>query len=186
MPASQSSPNPIQPLSVGNVVSAGFRLYRSHLKLYFGIALQATLWQLVPIALLIPLPLLAVSGRLNSSALGLIIPIWIVLFVYCLAESIANSAVILRLAFGEVVSQPESAQDARSYIGARKWRFLRAYFLWILMYLGFCIVFYLSILIVGGIAAVAVALIFGSQIQQNPVAILILVLLGVIGITAIF
>jgi hypothetical protein len=43
MPASQSSPNPIQPLSVGNVVSAGFRLYRSHLKLYLGLAFQAYL-----------------------------------------------------------------------------------------------------------------------------------------------
>jgi hypothetical protein len=49
MPASQSSPNPIQPLSVGNVVSAGFRLYRSHLKLYLGLAFQAYLWRLVPI-----------------------------------------------------------------------------------------------------------------------------------------
>ncbi len=49
MSASQNSPNPIQPLSVGNVVSAGFRLYRSHLKLYFGLALKAYLWLIVPI-----------------------------------------------------------------------------------------------------------------------------------------
>lgn len=186
MPASQSSPNPIQPLSVGNVVSAGFRLYRSHLKLYFGIALQATLWQLVPIALLIPLPLLAVSGRINTSALGLIIPIWIVFFVYCLTESIANSAVILRLSFGEAVSQPESAQEARGYIKSRKWRFLLTYVLWFLLYMGFFILLYLSVLILGAISAVAIIAIFGGQAQQNPAAIAILALLGLIAIIAIF
>jgi hypothetical protein len=186
MPASQNSPNPIQPLSVGNVVSAGFRLYRSHLKLYFGLALQATLWQLVPIALLIPLPFLVISDKIPPSAWGLIIPIWIVAFVYCWAESIVNSAVILRLAFGEVVSQPENAQDARSYIGPRKWLFLRAYLLCFLLYIGFSIVFYISGLILAGIAAVGLALIFSSPTQQNPAAIAIFVLLGFIAIVAIF
>jgi hypothetical protein len=186
MPASQNSPNPIQPLSVGNVVSAGFRLYRSHLKLYFGIALQATLWQLVPIALLIPLPFLVISDKIPPSAWGLIIPIWIVGFVYCLTESIANSAVILRLAFGEVVSQPESALDARRYIVARKWRFFLANILYFLRYMGFFLLLYLSVLILGGIALVAIILIFGGQAQQNPAAIAILVLLGFIALVTIF
>ncbi len=186
MPASQNSPNPIQPLSVGNVVSAGFRLYRSHLKLYFGIALQATLWQLVPIALIIPLPLLVYSGQLNSSALGLIIPIWIVGFVYCWVESIANSAVILRLAFGEVVSQPESAQDARSYIVTRKWRFFMAYILWFIRYMGFILILYISTLIIAVIFGMVFGLIFGGKIQPNhPAAITIFALLGFIAILAI-
>lgn len=44
-----SPPNPIQPLSVGNVVSAGVRLYRSNLKIYLQLALVAHLWFLVPI-----------------------------------------------------------------------------------------------------------------------------------------
>ena len=48
-----SSSNPqglVQPLSVGNVVSVGLRLYRSHFKQYVGVALIATLWILPPIA----------------------------------------------------------------------------------------------------------------------------------------
>jgi hypothetical protein len=39
----------IQPLSIGNVVSAGLRLYRSHLKTYFQLAAIANLWILVPV-----------------------------------------------------------------------------------------------------------------------------------------
>jgi len=40
---------PLKPLSVGNVVSAGLRLYRDHFKLYLGIAFRACLWALLPI-----------------------------------------------------------------------------------------------------------------------------------------
>ena len=43
------SSSSIQPLSIGNVVSAGVRLYRSHLKTYLKLALIAHLWALVPI-----------------------------------------------------------------------------------------------------------------------------------------
>jgi hypothetical protein len=43
------SSSPMQPLSIGNVVSAGLRLYRSHLKTYLKLALIAHLWALVPI-----------------------------------------------------------------------------------------------------------------------------------------
>ncbi|MEH2423327.1 MAG: hypothetical protein V7K48_21175 [Nostoc sp.] len=43
------SPGQIQPLSVGNVVSAAVQLYRSHLKTYLKLALIAHLWIIVPI-----------------------------------------------------------------------------------------------------------------------------------------
>jgi Membrane domain of glycerophosphoryl diester phosphodiesterase len=39
----------MQPLNVGNVVSAGMRLYRANLKDYFLIALKAYCWILIPI-----------------------------------------------------------------------------------------------------------------------------------------
>lgn len=44
-----SSPNPMQPLSVGNVVTAGLRIYRTHFKSYLQLALKAYLWILVPV-----------------------------------------------------------------------------------------------------------------------------------------
>lgn len=40
---------PIGPLSVGNVVSAGVRIYRSHLKQYLAVSLVSFLWLLVPV-----------------------------------------------------------------------------------------------------------------------------------------
>ncbi|MGK7877501.1 MAG: DUF975 domain-containing protein [Xenococcaceae cyanobacterium] len=40
---------PIGPLSIGNVVSAGLRIYRDHFKLYYSLAFTAYLWVLVPI-----------------------------------------------------------------------------------------------------------------------------------------
>lgn len=43
------TPSSSQPLDIGNVVSAGFRLYRNHLKSYFLLALKAYCWALVPV-----------------------------------------------------------------------------------------------------------------------------------------
>lgn len=40
---------PMGPLSVGNVVSAGLRIYRDRFKLFLGLAIKALLWTLVPI-----------------------------------------------------------------------------------------------------------------------------------------
>jgi hypothetical protein len=44
-----SPASPIGPLSVGNVVSASVRIYRSHLKQYLTLSLIAYLWILVPV-----------------------------------------------------------------------------------------------------------------------------------------
>lgn len=39
----------MQPLSIGNVISAGLRIYRDRFQLYYGLALKAFLWAFVPI-----------------------------------------------------------------------------------------------------------------------------------------
>ncbi|MGB3654831.1 MAG: DUF975 domain-containing protein [Rivularia sp. (in: cyanobacteria)] len=49
MSSNLGSPAPIQPLNIGDIVTGGFRLYRSHIKDYFLIALKANVWLLVPI-----------------------------------------------------------------------------------------------------------------------------------------
>ena len=49
MPKNLSYSGQTGPLSVGNVVSASVRIYRDNFKLYFGLALVASLWLLVPI-----------------------------------------------------------------------------------------------------------------------------------------
>ena len=42
-------PQSVGPLSVGNVVSAGLRIYRDRFKLYYVLALRAYLWILIPV-----------------------------------------------------------------------------------------------------------------------------------------
>ncbi len=59
-----------RPLSVGDVVSAGMRIYRSHLKQYFNLAMRATFWGLVPVYGWAKSPaLLAVISRLSFGEL---------------------------------------------------------------------------------------------------------------------
>jgi membrane-anchored glycerophosphoryl diester phosphodiesterase (GDPDase) len=162
------------PLSVGNVVSAGLRLYRDHLKVYFGIACRATLWALLPFVVLIPIPLVLIYDQANPAILGLLIPAGLVLFVYGMAKYMVNSALISRLAFCELTNQPESARDARRQVSPKLWIFLRAYLLFLLLSFGIWIGFYLIALvlgILGGFLAVSV--------QDNMA---ILVVLGLIAI----
>jgi hypothetical protein len=98
------SSSQIQPLSVGNVVSAAVRLYRSHLKDYFLLALKAYVWVLVP--------------------------------VYGWAKFYALSALISRLAFGELVNQPESISSGQRYVNSRLWQFLVTMLLMVLIGMG--------------------------------------------------
>ena len=49
MSENPSSSRPISPLSVGDVVSAGVRIYRDHFKLYYGLAFTGYLWILIPV-----------------------------------------------------------------------------------------------------------------------------------------
>lgn len=117
------SPNPMQPLSIGNVVTAGVRLYRSNLKTYLKLAASAYLWVLVPI--------------------------------YGWAKYAAISGLISRLAFGELVNQPESVSTAHSKIMPRLWSFFRIAFQvgisLFLVYIGLTTVALVLAGIVGGI-----------------------------------
>jgi len=49
MPKNTNFSSASGPLSVGNVVSAGLRIYRDRFKLYYGLAFTAYVWLLIPI-----------------------------------------------------------------------------------------------------------------------------------------
>jgi hypothetical protein len=87
-----SPSNPIGPLSIGNIVSAGFQLYRSHFKQYLGLAGKAVLWAIIPI--------------------------------YGWAKASTINATISRLAFQDLISQPESTSTARNHLEPKLWQFL--------------------------------------------------------------
>jgi hypothetical protein len=128
-----SGSGPVPSLSIGNAVSAGFQLYRNNAKQYLTIALFAVLWSLLPVLVIIALGVVAAifysTTQDPTSLTGLLVLAAIavlVLWVYCIAKSLTNSALISRLAFGELSSKPESLADARRFVNSRKWAFLLA------------------------------------------------------------
>ena len=146
MPKNLSSSGQTGPLSVGNVVSASLRIYRDNFKLYFGLALVASLWLLVPI--------------------------------YGWAKYFAISALISRLAFGEVREKPETVSDARREVDSRKWRFFWAGILTFVIYIGLYVVVTVAVTIAMAIGlyvagTIAAAILGGGAvtaiIQQNYV-----------------
>lgn len=137
-----SSPSPIQPLNVGNVVSAGLRLYTSHLKDYFLLALRAYLWALVPI--------------------------------YGWAKCYALSALISRLAFGDLVNQPESIASGERYVNSRLWQFFVTMLLTLLIAMGIVVGIVIVFALLGGLSA---GLITGLSQEPNPALIALFVVM---------
>lgn len=146
-----ANPNPqnlVQPLDIGNVVSAGIQLYRTHFKEYIGISLIATLWALLPFLLIIPIILFYTAVQAYYSTLGLVIPAWFVLTIYCSAKYFAGAGAIARLAFGILVNQPESVKSAKKYTSSRLWGFWNINFLMYLLYVGVYLVGLIVLLII--------------------------------------
>jgi hypothetical protein len=145
------SPSPIQPLSLGNVVTAGLRLYRSHLKSYLGLSAIAYLWVFVP--------------------------------VYGWAKLTANLALISRLAFGELVNQPEPINNGRAFVNRRLWQFLAMSLLMFVISIGLVMAFFIPIfIIIGLIAALAGISLSGGTAgaAANPAVFVVLGLLMLI------
>ncbi|MCW5314490.1 hypothetical protein GTQ43_11925 [Nostoc sp. KVJ3] len=148
------SSSQIQPLSVGNVVSAAVRLYRSHLNTYLRLAAIAHLWIIVPI--------------------------------YGWAKYAAISGLISRLAFGELIYQPESVQAASSHVNPRLWSFLRVAF-----QVGISLlVIYFGLAIVGGIVATLLGVLLGGilggstgVVVVTTLAIIVTVIIMLLGLT---
>lgn len=144
------SPSPIQPLSLGNVVSAGMRLYRSHLKSYLKLAFNAYAWIFVPI--------------------------------YGWAKCGAILALISRLAFGELVEQPESVEQSRRIVNSRMWQF---FIMGLLMFgIGIGLIIPFSIFI--GIVTVFFAGSIAAGVTPSPTILLAVSLLTLILIPVFF
>lgn len=147
-----SSGGTLLKLSIGDVVTAGLRIYRDHFKPYYWQAVQSYLW--IALAVFISVIVLggvtAIGAVLDPTAfVGILILVVLALFVpwgYCLAKSIAVQGVLARVAFFEAGEQPESLAAARIQLMPRFWRFL-----WASLLTG--LVMILCLAIVGGIFA---------------------------------
>jgi hypothetical protein len=168
---------PLQPLSVGNVVSAAFRLYRDRLSTYLGIAIRASLWALLPLVAILPIPFLILFGQVDLSILWIAIPIGFLLFMFGSAKYTTNLALISRLAFGVLADKPETVQEASSHVIPKVWRF------WLASFLTFWIVFGVY---VGLCLAIGIGVAIGSFIVNNSQGnVLVLSTLSILAIIAL-
>lgn len=143
-----SPQNPKEPLSLGNVVTAGFWLYRSHLKSYFLLALRVSLWSLLPIFFFISVVGLIFASHANYSILAwlIVVVVGIALYLYALGQSLVNAGIISRLAFAELINQPETVAFARSQVKTKQWRFVKTALLLFVMF--FCLCLFFAILLI--------------------------------------
>ena len=121
-----SSSSILRPLSPGDTVSTGFRLYRSHFRTYFMLALRGTLWILLPLVGLILLGVLigAFSTLVKSNPMLTIAVLFslsliaglIFLTFNCLGRFFLNMTLISRLAYGELTNRPETVAQGRQIL----------------------------------------------------------------------
>ena len=72
--------------------------------------------------------------NMDLNLLGLA-PLWLLLWLFCLAKSATHAALISRLAFGELMQQPEPLRLARYHTNRRFWQFLLAILLLFLVFI---------------------------------------------------
>ena len=135
----------MKPLSVGNVVSTGMRIYRDNFKNYYRLALIGSLWSWIPI--------------------------------YGWAKFYALQGLISRLAYDELVEQPESNRDAQRYVNGRMWSFLGAV---LLVSLRFILAYFLgaiAIALVVGILATLIRVALAPILGDTVVAVVSIIIM---------
>jgi len=111
--------------------------------------------------------------------LALVASLWVFVPIYGWAKYSAISALISRLAFGEVREKPETVSDARREVNPRMWSFFGAGILTFLIYFG--------VSLVGGIAMAILAGGAGAIFGQNsPIVAVLLVVVAVIAFLIIY
>ncbi|MGD1864950.1 MAG: hypothetical protein ACFB0D_10370 [Phormidesmis sp.] len=98
-----------QPMEVNTVISTAWQHYRANFSRYLPIALRGTGWLLFPaVFLLSALLYMLQQGQVLSDFSGLtalIVPAWLVLFLWCGAQSLGEFAGISRLVHQSLVFQ---------------------------------------------------------------------------------
>ncbi|MCA2653124.1 hypothetical protein [Microcystis sp. M061S2] len=115
--------NSLEPLNIGNTINTAFRLYRDRFQTYVFFAVRACLWSLLPLVLQLILSQLLYQTITpeQGSDIGLrlfLFPIQI----FSAAKYLFNNAVISRLAFQDIIYQPETAGQAEKKVKPKMWR----------------------------------------------------------------
>jgi hypothetical protein len=185
--------SPIRPLSVGNVVSASVRLFRSNFKPYMGIALKVMAWGLVPLipsVINLAIWVLEVSANPASdggtvrglrSLMTMLSPIFFLLGIFCSAKAWTHGALISRLAFQELVGQPETVKEGWQQVRKRLWHFWLARFMVGLIGAVVTVVGFLVLTIVLLLSVGSTMVMFGINSADPPGAFSVMVGLITIG-----
>ncbi|MBE9031775.1 hypothetical protein IQ266_18740 [filamentous cyanobacterium LEGE 11480] len=131
---------PIRPLSVGNVVSAGFRLYNDNRQVYLRAALRAIGWTFLGLLYVALIVVLFVGGGVTMAAArqgGDATPIAVLLFIvgfllilpgiplwiFCAAKRIYHATLISRNAYMHLANQPEAMSQTHQISRQKIWPF---------------------------------------------------------------
>jgi hypothetical protein len=115
--------NSIAPLTIGNTINTAFRLYRDRFQTYVFFAVRAGLWSLLP--LILQLILSQLLYQTITPEQGSDIGLRLFLFpiqIFSAAKSLFNNAVISRLAFQDIIYQPETSGQAEKKVKPKMWR----------------------------------------------------------------
>lgn len=115
--------NSIEPLNIGNTINTAFRLYRDRFSTYVFFAVRACLWSLLPLVLQLILSQLLYQTITpeEGSDIGLRLFLFPVQ-IFSAAKYLFNNAVISRLAFQDIIYQPETAGQAEKKVKPKMWR----------------------------------------------------------------
>lgn len=173
----------MKPLSVGNVVSAGLRIYRDNFGNYFRIALLGYLWMFAPIivfsvalAAIISIALGQSSGNIGLYVLVLVVGI--VTLAYSSARFAAMSGLLARLAYKEVNEQPETVAEASRHTKPRMWSFWIAGILTVLIGLTAGIAY---VILYGVVVGVATAIAGQNAVGLPIIATVLMLIVGILG-----
>jgi hypothetical protein len=125
---SKRSSDPIGTLSAGNVVSTAVTLYKSNFRDYFLQSLKSVGWLflgLLGLGLPLGLGAVAVSNSVLVVPTVLASLAWLVLFGFCLGKSAVHRAIISRLAYQQLLNQPETVAESSRQLAPKHWKFMR-------------------------------------------------------------
>jgi hypothetical protein len=173
----KSASDPIGTLSVGNVVNAAISLYKSNFRDYFAVSLRSVGWLVLAIVGIIPIALLA--GAFNNIGLTVLaVVVWLALLVFCLAKYATNRGIISRLAYQQLIHEPETVSSATMELANSHWKFL-GLILWLgLFYFAALMVTYLVLIL-----SIGLGIFLGTQ-MPNPIGYTlaaIIITAGVLG-----
>ncbi|HEY9694021.1 MAG TPA: hypothetical protein V6D15_17600 [Oculatellaceae cyanobacterium] len=116
--------------------------------------------------------------------LALLASVWFIVPIYGWAKYFAISGMISRLAFKELINQPESVSDATESLKPRLWSFLRvalevSIFLF-LIYIGLVFIGSIAAMMIGGILGLILGAVFNNPVLTG-VLFVILAIAGIVG-----